>query len=122
MDEKSYAWSILEKKKEKLAELSDEIWSLAEVGMQEYESSKTLIEFLADNGFEIEQGVAKMPTAFVATYGSGKPVIGIDAEYDARDIKRNGSIPKTNSRWRTGTWMWTQRVRCWKQRCGSIPR
>jgi len=63
--------------------ISDRIWELAEVGLQEYESSKLLAQELRKDGFEADLGVAGMPTAFVASYGSGKPVIGILAEYDA---------------------------------------
>ncbi len=59
------------------------IWNYAEVGYQEVESSKLLQQTLKDNGFTVETGVAGIPTAFVATYGQGKPVIGILAEFDA---------------------------------------
>ena len=59
------------------------IHSYAELGYQEYRSSALLISHLEQNGFTVEKGVAGIPTAFVATYGSGKPVIGILAEYDA---------------------------------------
>lgn len=59
------------------------IWEHPELSMQEYESSKALCELLTKYGFEVETGVAGMPTAFIASYGSGKPVIGINAEYDA---------------------------------------
>ena len=59
------------------------IHSYAEVGYQEYRSSALLISHLEENGFTVEKGVAGIPTAFVATYGSGRPVIGILAEYDA---------------------------------------
>ncbi|MES2848412.1 MAG: amidohydrolase [Bacteroidota bacterium] len=59
------------------------IWDYAEVGYKEIKSSALLQNTLKDNGFAIEPGVAGMPTAFVATYGSGSPVIGILAEYDA---------------------------------------
>lgn len=64
-------------------DVADQLWNNPELSMQEYESSAALINLLKDNGFEVEEGVADMPTAFVATYGSGKPVIGINAEYDA---------------------------------------
>lgn len=60
-----------------------EIWENPELSMQEYKSSKLLIDLLKKNGFSVESGVAGMPTAFIASYGSGKPVIGINAEYDA---------------------------------------
>lgn len=60
-----------------------QIWNYAEVGYQETRSSALLQEQLRSAGFSIQSGVAGMPTAFVATFGSGKPVIGILAEFDA---------------------------------------
>ena len=59
------------------------IWGFAEVGYKETKSSALLQKTLKDNGFTVQAGVADIPTAFVATYGSGKPVIGILAEFDA---------------------------------------
>ncbi len=59
------------------------IWNYAEVGYQETQSSATLQKLLKDEGFSIERGVADIPTAFVASYGSGEPVIGIMGEFDA---------------------------------------
>lgn len=59
------------------------IWDYAEVGYKETKSSLLLQNTLKQNGFKVDAGVAGMPTAFVATYGSGSPVIGILAEYDA---------------------------------------
>ncbi len=63
--------------------ISDSIWNFAELGMQEFKSSALLIRTLEDEGFRIEKEVAGMPTCFVATWGRGKPVIGILGEYDA---------------------------------------
>ena len=60
-----------------------QIWDFAEVGYKEEKSTALLQQTLKENGFTIESGVAGMPTAFVASYGSGSPVIGILAEYDA---------------------------------------
>lgn len=60
-----------------------QIWNFSEVGYKEVNSAALLKKTLAENGFQIESGVAGIPTAFVAIYGSGKPVIGILAEYDA---------------------------------------
>lgn len=60
-----------------------QIWDFAEVGYKETKSSALLQKDLQDNGFTVEAGVAGIPTAFVATYGSGKPVIAILAEFDA---------------------------------------
>jgi aminobenzoyl-glutamate utilization protein B len=59
------------------------IWSFAEVGYQETRSSALLQEQLKSAGFTVSAGVAEIPTAFVATWGSGKPVIGIVGEFDA---------------------------------------
>ncbi len=59
------------------------LWEYAEVGFKETKSSVLLQNTLKDNGFKVNAGVAGMPTAFVATYGSGSPVIAILAEYDA---------------------------------------
>ncbi len=68
---------------EKFGKIADSIWSFAELGMQEFKSSAILIKTLKEEGFTVEKGVAGMPTCFVATWGSGKPVIGILGEFDA---------------------------------------
>ena len=68
---------------EKFGKISDAIWSYAELGLQEFKSSNLLIKTLEAEAFTVEKGLAGMPTCFVATYGSGKPVVGILAEYDA---------------------------------------
>ncbi len=60
-----------------------QIWDFAEVGYKEVKSAALHIQHLRDAGFTVETGVAGIPTAFVATYGSGSPSIGILAEYDA---------------------------------------
>jgi aminobenzoyl-glutamate utilization protein B len=60
-----------------------QIWDYAELGYKETKSAALHVQHLKDAGFSIETGVAGIPTAFVATYGSGSPVIGILAEYDA---------------------------------------
>lgn len=67
----------------KFGAISDAIWGYAELGMQEFKSSALLIKTLEEEGFVVEKGVAGMPTCFVATWGSGKPVIGILGEFDA---------------------------------------
>ena len=64
-------------------QIGQRIWGFAEMGYKETKSSALLQEMLRKNGFAVQAGVADIPTAFVATYGSGKPVIGILAEYDA---------------------------------------
>jgi len=64
-------------------EMAMEIWELSEVGYQEHQSSALLQRRLSDAGFEVAPGVAGLPTAFIASYGNGGPVIGILAEFDA---------------------------------------
>ena len=68
---------------EEFYEAALKIWQTPELSMQEYKSSKVLTDLLTRYGFTVEIGVAGMPTAFIATYGEGKPVIAINAEYDA---------------------------------------
>ena len=60
-----------------------QIWEYAEVGYKEVKSAALHVQHLKDAGFTVETGIAGIPTAFVATYGSGSPAIGILAEYDA---------------------------------------
>lgn len=81
--EKSYALSWIEDNKERIINISDEIWSYAELGLIEYKSSALLINEFEKQGFRIERGVAGMPTAFLASYGESKPIIAIMGEYDA---------------------------------------
>lgn len=71
-----------------------ELWNWAEVGYQEVQSSARLQKELRDAGFTIRTGVAEMPTAFVAEYGSGKPVIGILAEMDALPGVSQAAVPE----------------------------
>ena len=66
-----------------LIDVNQDIWTYSEVGLEEHRSSKRLVEVLKKAGFRVKEGVADMPTAFIAEYGSGSPVIGILAEYDA---------------------------------------
>lgn len=66
-----------------LVDVNQDIWAYAELGLEEHRSSARLIGVLKKAGFKVKEGVSNMPTAFVAEYGSGKPVIGILAEYDA---------------------------------------
>ena len=66
-----------------LDKINDEIWAAAEVALEEYKSSAALAAYLERSGFKVERGVAGLPTAFVAVFGSGEPAIGFLAEYDA---------------------------------------
>jgi aminobenzoyl-glutamate utilization protein B len=71
-----------------------EIWNWAEVGYQEEQTSSRLQKELRDAGFSVRAGVADMPTAFVAEYGSGKPVIAILAEMDALPGVSQAAVPE----------------------------
>jgi aminobenzoyl-glutamate utilization protein B len=76
------------------AEVARTIWEYAEVGYQETKSSALLQQELKGAGFTVEAGVAGIPTAFVATAGSGKPVIGILAEFDALPGINQDAVPE----------------------------
>ncbi|OGX82563.1 amidohydrolase [Hymenobacter glacialis] len=80
---KAQAQQDLQSRYNEYRQVAQRIWGFAEVGYKETQSSALLQKTLRDNGFTVQAGVADIPTAFVATYGSGKPVIGILAEYDA---------------------------------------
>jgi aminobenzoyl-glutamate utilization protein B len=71
-----------------------QIWEYAEVGYKETKSSALLQETLKENGFTVTAGIAGMPTAFEATYGSGAPVIAILAEYDALPGMSQNAVPE----------------------------
>ncbi|MEM8527151.1 MAG: amidohydrolase [Bacteroidota bacterium] len=73
----------VENHKTALIDLSDQIWALAETAFEETESSALLADYAKQQGFKVERGVANLPTAFIASYGSGKPIIGILGEFDA---------------------------------------
>jgi aminobenzoyl-glutamate utilization protein B len=73
----------IEQKADELTSLSDKIWEAAEVAFRENKSAEYLIEYAEANGLIVEKGLAGMPTAFTASYGQEKPVIGIIGEFDA---------------------------------------
>ncbi|MFK8163678.1 MAG: amidohydrolase [Lewinella sp.] len=79
-------------------DLAHQIWELAELGYKEEKSSVLLQQELKQAGFTIEAGVADIPTAFVASYGSGKPVIGLLAEYDALPGVSQAAVPEQQAR------------------------
>lgn len=75
--------NYLEHEDEKLAYLAKEIWDHPEIGLQETFASDLLAKECEAAGFIVERGVGQMPTAFVASWGEGKPIIGVLGEYDA---------------------------------------
>jgi aminobenzoyl-glutamate utilization protein B len=80
---KEKAWKWIDENSEGFIELSDAIWEYAELGLVEDKSSRLIAKELERHGFRVELGVAGMPTAIAATWGEGRPVIGIMGEYDA---------------------------------------
>jgi len=80
---KEEAVASIEKHKAELINLSDQVWGFAETALLEARSSKLLADYAEKQGFTVERGVAGLPTAFVASYGEGRPIIGVLGEYDA---------------------------------------
>jgi aminobenzoyl-glutamate utilization protein B len=80
---KTEAVESIDNQSGQMIEISDKIWEYAETALREYQSSALLADYAEAQGFEVTRGVAGLPTAFTARYGSGKPVIGIMGEYDA---------------------------------------
>jgi aminobenzoyl-glutamate utilization protein B len=80
---KQVALDWIDANDERLVAVHDRLWGFAEVGLQEYRSSDLLAGILETEGFHVARGVAGMPTAFIASYGSGTPIIGIMGELDA---------------------------------------
>jgi aminobenzoyl-glutamate utilization protein B len=77
------ALRYIDQKRDEIIGLSDRIWELAELALHEDRSAELLTAALRQEGFSVETGQGGMPTAFVATWGSGRPVIGFLGEYDA---------------------------------------
>ena len=74
---------LVDAKKEAFLHAGDLVWEYAEIGFKEFQSAKALTDVLKAEGFVVEEGVAGIPTAFVASWGEGKPIIGLLGEYDA---------------------------------------
>ncbi len=90
---KEEALNWITQNKARIIEISNTIWNFAEVGLQEFKSSALLADELEKTGFTVQRSVAGMPTAFVASYGSGIPVLGIMGEYDALPSLSQKTVP-----------------------------
>lgn len=88
---KAEASREIDAKAKMIQEMVDQVFSYGELGFQEFETSKYLTGLLEENGFKVERGVAGIPTAFVAKWGSGKPVISLGSDID--DIPQAGQKP-----------------------------
>ncbi|MGE0771311.1 MAG: amidohydrolase [Cyclobacteriaceae bacterium] len=91
--EKQVVITELDKNLPTYSRVAKEIWDYAELGFLEEKSARALQQLLEKEGFKVDMGVAGMATAFVATYGSGKPVIGILAEFDALPGLSQQAVP-----------------------------
>lgn len=76
-----------------VTEMSSRLWDFAEIALEEHQSAGYLADVLEAEGFTVERGVAGMPTAFVASWGSGSPILGVLAEYDALPNIGNAVVP-----------------------------
>ena len=81
--EKKKFLNYIDEKADVITNVSDRIWEYAELSLMEFKSAELYCKVLKEEGFTVETPVAGIKTAFKAIYGSGKPVIGILAEYDA---------------------------------------
>ena len=81
---------LVEKQKDTYTSMADEIWGYAEPRFQEYESSRVQQEYLASRGFSIRADLAGEKTAFIAEWGSGKPVLAFLGEFDRITIVETG--------------------------------
>lgn len=84
----------LDQQMDHYGQIAHQIWGFAEMGYQEHQSTELLQETLKSAGFKVEAGVADMPTAFVASWGSGQPIIGILAEFDALPGLAQEAVPE----------------------------
>jgi aminobenzoyl-glutamate utilization protein B len=88
---KAEASKEIDAKAKMIQVMVDQVFSYGELGFQEHETSRYLTGLLEENGFTVERGVAGIPTAFVARWGSGKPVISLGSDID--DIPQAGQKP-----------------------------
>ena len=94
---KTESMKMLDGGYEQYKQVAMQIWNHAELGYKEVKSTALLQETLKKEGFSVEAGVADIPTSFVATYGSGQPVIGILAEFDALPGLAQEAVPEKKS-------------------------
>ena len=80
---KQTAFDYIDEKAGVITDVSDKIWDYAELSLREYKSGDLYAKVLKEEGFTVDHPFDNIETAFRASYGSGKPVIGILAEYDA---------------------------------------
>ena len=95
---KRSALDITEALRPTIDKMAIDLWNYSETALREHQSAEMLASLMEKEGFTLERGVAGMPTAFVASYGSGAPVIGILAEYEALPGVGNAAVPHKQAR------------------------
>lgn len=86
--------SVIDERKEEIIQLADTIWENPETAFKEFVSSSAIISFLKKHGFSVEENIGGIPTAFIASFGSGHPEIGFIAEFDAiSDLSQKAQVP-----------------------------
>jgi aminobenzoyl-glutamate utilization protein B len=95
---KQVAVREVERLASEIGAMAASLWTYSETALRETRSAELLADRLQREGFRLERGVAEMPTAFVASWGEGRPVIGILAEYDALPGVGNASVPRKQAR------------------------
>jgi len=103
--EKKTVFDWVEANQKRMSDFDKRIWNYAEPAWREYKSAKAYCDFLRGEGFKVVEGTGDMPTAFLATYGKGKPVIATYAEYDA--VPGNSQKPVPYKAPRDGLHPWT---------------
>ena len=93
---KEAAFAVIDQKADLIVDVADQIWGFAELSLQEVQSAALYEKVLEEEGFRVEKGICSIPTAFAASFGSGKPHIGILAEYDALSglSQKGGSLER----------------------------
>ena len=102
--EKHTALAWVDASQKRLSDFHLEIWRYAETAFREYRSARAYCDLLRKEGFQVEEGSADMPTAFLATFGEGRPVLGSYAEYDA--VPENSQEPVPYRSPRSGLHPW----------------
>ena len=96
--EKKQVIDFVDSHLDELTGISDQIWGFEEIAFRETQSAATLADYAEKQGFKVTRGVAGIPTAFTAEYGSGKPVIGILGEFDALPGLSQDKVPTKSPR------------------------
>jgi aminobenzoyl-glutamate utilization protein B len=91
---KQVAVASIDTHRAELLSLADQVWGFAETALRETRSATVLADYAEQQGFRVERGVAEMPTAFVASYGEGRPVIAVLGEYDALPGLSQKAVPE----------------------------